>query len=321
MRLRRYTFKASGTVKNIEQAVFIMKDSLNRGKDSIIQHKCPEGIIVQDKNIVHQLGFTVSANSDSISEVKIATHDWLPKHWKDGIRECLQIAADKTGEGISIDGNMKYVETDENLPEHFYHITEKEHLEAIMEEGLAPKRGHNDWKSKKRCAYLTEAEYIVPWLWILDNVDDPVILEIETAKLPFVEQGRIWEDRDYVPGHIYSEHRTTETIPADAVRPMSPYEVAALGVNEKAINQLLYVAGKKPDNYDPEKGEATRSGEEEVKLCVNRLKEMGVMDKQTYMDAMNDYDEKTESADFADFAEQVGKINQPEIQDQSLPFM
>lgn len=310
MRLRKYIFKASGTVRNIERAQSIMMDSLNRGPDSIIQHKCPEGLILQDKDMVHQLGFTISISDDSISEVKIATHDWLPKHWKDGIRECLQIAADKTGEDISIDGNMKYVETDENLPEHFYHITEKKSLDTIMEEGLIPKRGHNDWKSKKKCTYLTEAEYIVPWLGILDNVDEPVILEIETAKLPFIEQGRIWDDRDYVPGHIYSEHRTTEIVPADAVRVMSPDEVAALGVNEKAIDQLMYVAGQK-----------MRPDEKEVKRCVQRLKEMGVMDEKMYTDAMNAYDEKTESADLTDFAEQVDEISQPKIQDPGLPFM
>ena len=315
MRLRRYTFKASGTVHNIEQAQSVMMNSLNRGPDSIIQHKCPEGIILQDKDMVRQLGFTISVNDDSISEVRLATYDWLPKHWKDSVRECLQIAADKTGEDISIDGNMKYVETDENLPEHFYHITEKKSLDTIMEEGLTPKRGHNDWKSKKKCTYLTESEYIVPWLGILDNVDEPVILEIETAKLPFVEQGRIWDDRDYVPGHIYSEHRTTETVPAGAIHVMSPDEVAALGVNEKAVAQLMYVAGEDGNRR------LIGSHESEVKLCMDRLKEMGVMDEKMYRDAMDSYDEKTGSEDFDDFAEQVSKISQTESLDSGLPFV
>lgn len=321
MRLRRYTFKASGTVKNIEHALSVMKESLNSGPDSIVQHMCPKGIIVQDKNMVDELGFSIFVKDDRISEVRVATHDWLPKHWKDGIRECLQIAADKTGEDISIDGNMKYESTDENLPEHFYHITEKKRLDTIMEEGIVPKRGHNDWKSKKKYTYLTEAKYIVPWLGILDHVDEPVILEVDTSKLPSVEQGRIWEDRDYVPGRIYSEHRTTETVLPDALRVMLPEEAALLGINDKAIGQLMFVASQEPDTRDAETGERIRFGEKEVKLCMDRLKEMGVMDEQIYADAMDAYAERTESMDFADFARQVSKIDAAETPDAGLPFM
>ena len=69
----------------------------------------------------------------------------------------------------------------------------------------------------------------MPWLGILDHMEEPVILEVKTDNLPFIEQGRIWEDRDYVPGRVYSEHRTTEIVPPEALRVMSPGEVAALG--------------------------------------------------------------------------------------------
>lgn len=45
MRLRRYTFKASGTIKNSEQAAFVMRENLNKGPESIVQHLCPEHMI------------------------------------------------------------------------------------------------------------------------------------------------------------------------------------------------------------------------------------------------------------------------------------
>ena len=157
----------------------------------------------------------------------------------------------------------------------------------------------------------------MPWLGILEKMEDPVVLEVATAKLPFVEQGRIWEDRDYVPGRIYSEHRTTEIVPAEALRVMSPEEVAALGVNEKAIEQLIFVASHEPDTRNVVTDELIRSSEREVKRCLDRLAEMGVMDEKTYAKAMEDYEEKKVSVDFADFTENVEMIIGP---DEGLPF-
>lgn len=311
MRTRRYSFKASGTVTDPGKAAETMKDNLNRGPESIIQHACPEGIRKDDKDTIDKVEFIMK--DGRLSAVEVSAYDWLYKNWKDDIKESMQMAADRagreTGSKISIDGGMKYTATDENLPEHFYHLTEKKSLDTIMKDGLGPRRGHNDWKSKKRCTYLTEAQYIVPWLGILQKMEDPVVLKVETAKLPFVEQGRIWEDRDYVPGRIYSEHRTTENVPPEALRVMAPEEVAALGVNEKAVSQLLYVAGTDLSHWE------NRGHETEVKRCMGRLKEMGVMNGQMYDEAMEEFDKKS-------FSRGMDTVPEAKAQDMDdgLPF-
>lgn len=316
MRLRRYTFKAFGMIKNPEQAALAMKENLNKGSESIVQYLCPEHFYAKDKNTVDELGFAMEG--DKLSAIEVGVHDWFVKHRKNEIRECFQMAANRacqeTGSQITITGNMKYESTDENLPEYFYHLAEKKSLDTILKDGIVPKRGHNDWKSKKRCTYLTEAQYIVPWLGILDHLDEPVILEVKTDKLPSIEQGRIWEDRDYVPGRIYSEHRTTEIVPPKALRVMSPEEVAALGVNEKAIDQLMLAAGQKPDVC------YGKTEENEVKQCMGRLREMGVMDETTYTDAMEAYDKQVMSLNAVDFAEQVNKLQDLQNSDIGLPF-
>lgn len=312
MRLRRYTFKAFGTIKNLEQAASVMKENLNKGPESIAASIFSS----KDKDTVDELGFDM--DGDKLLAVTVGVHDWFVKHKKNEITECFRAAANRacreTGSEIIITGNMKYESTDENLPEYFYHLTEKKSLDGILEDGIVPKRGHNDWKSKKRCTYLTEAQYIVPWLGILDHMEGPVILEVETKKFPFVEQGRIWEDRDYVPGRVYSEHRTTEIVPPEALRVMSPGEVAALGVNEKAISQLM-LAAEQNEIHD------AKTEEKEVKRCISRLKEMGVMEEKTYADARKAYDEKrTKVKEAADFAEQVNSLKDVGNQDIGLPF-
>lgn len=282
MRTRRYSFKVSGTVKNQKKTAEIMKDSLNKGPESIIQYLYGREYKQKDRDMVDKIEFMTE--DGKLSSMEVSTYDWLHKDKKEQIKEVMEKAVAKTGEDIGIDGYMKYIATDENLPEHLYHITENQNLDTIMKQGLTPKRGHNDWKSKKRCTYFAEAEYIVPWLGILENVENPVILEIETEKIPGIEQGRIWNDRDYVPGNIYSEHRTTETVPPEAVRVMSAKEVKALGVNEKVMEELMYMA-------DPKYG-FQKSEETEIKGCLKRLNEMGVLNDQDYVKVIETYNKK-----------------------------
>lgn len=321
MRTRRYTFKASGTVNDPVTAAALMKDNMNKGPQSVIQRLYGEYFHHDDRDTVDRVGFVMDGGQ--LSAVEVSTYDWFQKNRKNEIRECVQMAADRagreTGSKISIDAGMKYVATDENLPEHFYHLTERKSLDAIMEEGLAPKRGHNDWKSKKRCTYLTEAQYIAPWLGILEKMEDPVVLEVDTSKLTFVEQGRIWEDREYVPGRVYSEHRTTEPVPPEALRVMVPEEVAALGVNDVAVAQLMYVAAHEPDAWVGP-GEKVRSHEKEVKRCMDRLVQMGVMSEPAHAKAMEDYEGTCAAVDFAEFAEKVNAIKGPEPWGVELPF-
>lgn len=313
MRLRNYVFPARGTVENPAEAAAVMKDHLNKGPESVFCRLFSAHSHIKEKDTVDRLQFVM--DEDKLVGVRVSTYDWLLKNFKNEIRECVQMAADaacrETGSKMTVTGNMKYEGTDENLPKHFYHLTERKSLDDILENGITPKRGHNDWKSKKRCAYLTEDAYIVPWLGILDNLEDPVVVEIETDKLPFVEQGRIWEDRRYVPGIIYSEHRTTEVIPPEALRVMEPEEIAALGVNEKAVEQLMIMS-------DPSNSRSVLISSEakEVILCMDRLREMGVMDEKTYTDAMNAYTERTEAMESADFANEISKLDAD-----AVPFM
>lgn len=322
MRTRRYSFKASGTVQDVTKTEALMKDNLNIGPESIRRRLYSQFSYKDDKYMVDRVELVTE--SDRLTSIEVSAYDWFQKDRKAEIRECVQLAADRagkeTGSEIHVEGNMKYTATDENLPRYLYHLTEKKSLDAVMEEGLSPKRGHNDWKSKKRCTYLTEGQFIVPWLGILDHMEGPVVLEVDTAKLPFVEQGRIWEDRAYVPGRIYSEHRTTEAVPAEALRPMAPEEVAALGVNGKAVEQLMRVAAAKPDMKDYNTGEPVRSDEKEVVRCVKRLADMGVMDAGAYKEAMEAYEEKKAAVDFEDFTDQVGAIKGGKVQDEDIPF-
>lgn len=308
MRTRKYLFTASGTAADQGRTEESIKDNLNGGPkylrryvDGISKAAC----VVDSVRLITE--------EDRVSAVEVSTYGWLRKDYKNEIKEYVQAAIEKAGEDVGSDirltGGMKYTATDENLPEHFYHLTERKSLDAIMKEGLGPRRGHNDWKSKKRCTYLTEDKYIVPWLGILSNMEDPVVLEVETVKLPFIEQGRLWEDRDYVPDYLYSEHRTTEAVPPEALRVMAPEEVAALGVNEKAVEQLLYVAGTNLSHWE------NQSHEKEVKLCMDRLKEMGVMDEKTYNDAMEEFDKKS----FARGMDTIPEAKPQDIDD-GLPF-
>ena len=322
MRTRRYSFKASGTVQEPERAAALMKDNMNKGPESVVQHLYGKNAIQDDRDSVDKIELIM--NNGQLSAVEVSAYDWFQKDRKDEVRECVQMAADRagreTGSQISIDGNMKFLTTDENLPEHFYHITERKSLDNIMKNGLMPQRGHNDYRSKKRCTYLTEAAYIATWMSILNYAQDPVILEVETAKLPSVEQGRVWRDRKYPVGGVYSEHRTTDSIPPDALRIMSPEEVASLGVNEKAITQLMSVAAMEPDTWIKGLSEPIREEEGEVQCCMDRLKEMGVMDETTYKNAMKAYNDKVEAMYYESFNKSVGAIKEPPSETDDVPF-
>ena len=121
-----------------------------------------------------------------------------------------------------------------------------------------------------------------------------------------------------MPGRVYSEHRTTEAIPPDALRILSPQEVAALGVNERAAAQLMYVAGHKPDRYSVSAGMMVRTGEQEVLLCMDRLREMGVMDGKAYGDAMGAYEARKAAVDYAGFVDGVNAMTAREGMDEGL---
>lgn len=310
MRTRRYSFKASGTIQNAEKAAGIMKNNLNKGPESITQHLYGGYFKVPEQDRVDKIEFMTK--DGELSSIEISTYEWLQKNKKEQITEAVKMAAAKTGENIHIDSNMKYIATDENLPEYLYHITEKKQLDSIMEKGLNPKRGHNDWKSKKRCTYFAEAEYIVPWLGILGNVEEPVILEVKTEKIPGIEQGRIWNDRGYVPGNIYSEHRTTEIVPPDALRVLSPKEIKNLGVARRAVSQLAHLPDSESTFKESEKFEVTRS--------LTRLKDMGVITKQEDIELKDVLMEMTENENNTSSTENVPPPweEKPKTQDASL---
>ena len=85
-------------------------------------------------------------------------------------------------------------------------------------------------------------------------------------------------------------------------------------MNEKAITQLLLAAGQKPCVQD------ATINEHETKQCMDRLREMGVMDEKTYADARKAYDKQVMSLGAVDFAEQINMLGDLQNPDIDPPF-
>ncbi len=289
MRTYKYRFTASGHINKNDMGQFteIVEKNLKEGSNSLINYclNSDSHIIGSDRAILDHVDFDMNDQSD-ISAVNLYSYDYLWKHYKERIKDCVNIALDAAGEktdnSVKVTGFMKYVSVDEGIPEILYHITERKKLDRIMEEGLMPKRGPNDWNNRKgKSVFMTEEKFIAPWLGILKHLDDPVILKINTKDISGITQGRTFQDRSYVDGYIYGEYRSFEPMPASAVKEMKPDDIKQTCVTKAAVKQMQYLGCN--DSY-------------EIIKCIDRLKEMNVIDESYYKHIMDTYKNNQDDA-------------------------
>ncbi len=294
MRTYKYRFASSGYINpdTIEKFTSVVEDNLKNGPNSLLNycHK-QQNVILATKVILDHVDFSMDETA-KVSHVNLYTYDYLWKPYKAEITDCLNLALNEAAKEtddkdtyVAANGFMKYVSVDEGIPETLYHITEEKNQKQIMEQGLIPKKGPNDWNTRDKFAFMTEERYIAPWLGILKQIENPVILAVDTKNLTGITQGRTFQDRDYVDGYIYGEYRTKEMIPASAVRRMSLEEIKKTDVSEIAIKQLSHLGSE---------------DDEEIIRCMDRLKQMGVIEK--------DYEVERDD----DFVKAVGNMGMPD---------
>lgn len=165
-----------------------------------------------------------------VNEINLYMYADTPEFWEASkedlencVKDCLQDSLDLYGEikePIVLKGPMQYMGIQGNLPKTLYHIAERKELESILEKGLIPQKGNNDYKSDEDYIYLTDRQDLIPWLTILPNLDNPVILKINTKGLSNIENGRHFSDRDFTMPNGYGEYRTKNIIPIQSIKVM-----------------------------------------------------------------------------------------------------
>ena len=127
--------------------------------------------------------------------------------------------------------------------QYFYHITEKENLKTILEQGLIPKIGRNSkiTNENKARIYLSDRDSLFYWNLI---VKDPIVLKIAANHL----------EHDKLTPHMYSadvnykENMYENTIPAEYIEITNIKPELTAEQNESLCLSFLLMLGSACDH-------------------------------------------------------------------------
>lgn len=221
MNTYKYQFSASGKVD--EQYTFtttLLENKLKDGYDCLAAY----GIFPSDSDILDHV--SIDTNHNEITAINLHTYTELYEGMENDLKDCVQENLNAITEehdlditdAIKIGSDVRALGLQDNIPETLYRISQKKNLNSILENGLIPQQGKNGYKSHEDYVYLMEKCDIPAWMAVLPNLDDPVILEIDTTNLEGIEPGRHFTDRDFVMPNGYGEYRTKNVIPASNIK-------------------------------------------------------------------------------------------------------
>ena len=262
----KYQFPASGQGNAPTFTATMLENKLKNGPDCLMAY-C---IFPTDSDILDQVTIDTDEKGN-VTALNLHTYTQLWDGMENDLKDCVEsnLAAVmeenyKARDCVKIEGDVKALGRDGDIPTTLYHIAEKKDLDNIMKEGLIPAIGDNNYKNTEDMVYLTTERDIAPWLAVLKHKDNPTILEIDTTGISGIETGRVFNDRDFTQG-VYTEYRTTEVIPASAI--------SEVEINKEHEQFSERLRGRMLDML-----EASEANDEfnEVVTGLNRLKAMGI---------------------------------------------
>ena len=271
MQTFKYKFPAVGHMENTPTIMASMLQEELANSSECLMSYC---IFPTDSDILDKVTIDTD-NNGNIRAINLHTYTELWDDCEDEFTNCVKENLVKIAPDIMIEGNAEALGREGSIPAALYHIAERNDLEDIMTNGLIPGTGSNNYKDMEDHVYLADEKDLAPWLAVLKHKNNPVILEINTGGLKGIETGRMFKDRDYIPGG-YGEYRTLENIPAAAIK-------------EADLNNGLgdVIRSQMTEQFNNISSENDRA---EVMTGLNRLQLMGVIDTD-YIDkltAIND---------------------------------
>lgn len=108
--------------------------------------------------------------------------------------KCLAYACEKAGvpDSVTRTGDEEHLGLNGSLPKKLYHITERKNMEQILNEGLKAQTGYHNIKNGIKQVCLTDLDSLPAWTAMLDDLYDPVLLEVDASKIPDLQTGRAW---------------------------------------------------------------------------------------------------------------------------------
>lgn len=269
----KYQFPASGKASDMPAfAASKLEGHLNEGYDCLGAYCMFD---THSKTLDH-VSFDVD-NTGNVTTVNIHTYTELWEGNEKDFRDCVETNLAKVTDAIKIDGDVKVLGIEGTCPETLYHITEEKNLDDIMEKGLVPMTGKNNYKNMEDYVYLASEQDIAPWLSILKNVEKPVIIEVNTSGLTGIEQGRVFTtDRSFTP-QGYGEYRTQDIIPPSAltVKQFSRDDDFGRKLCDDMARQLENVQSENKQEW------------QEVMTGIERLEQMGIITDQKKTDMLD----------------------------------
>lgn len=263
-----YRFPVSGNIHNQSDFARQLTEKLNAGSDCLGAY-C---IFPTDSDILSHISF--DSEGAAVNYLNLHTYTKL---W-DGAEEDLETCVCENLETVENENNLKfedrirtkdsveYMGLEGKLPETLYHIAEKDDVKQILRDGISPHTGDNSYKSPDSCVYMTDDESLVKWLTVLPNLENPVIIEVNTDGIEDLEPGRHFSDRGYMESG-YGEYRTKSTIGPENIEVMeitSDMKMTALHISREAEQQI---------NRMSECDDAERT---ELKRLISRLDCIGL---------------------------------------------
>ncbi len=276
-----YRFPVSGDVDEQRTfAAYELGKKLKNGPDCLAAY-C---IFPTDSDILDHVSVEIDGNNLTAIDLHTYTEVW--EGGEDDLRDCVAANMSEVFNNVEITGPVQCMGLEGELPKTLYHIADRKDLDSIMEKGLIPATGSNNYKNMEDHVYLSTEKDLAPWLAILKHVDNPVILEVQTDKVKGLEQGRVFNDRKYIPDK-YTEYRTKEVIPASAVKETRHTR----GVTEFDAGLVTRMSDMLDNAYDP-------ADIAEVGAGLQRLEHMGILNEHVAesMLASHQADMHTESS-------------------------
>lgn len=279
-------------------------------------------IFPTDSEILDRVTFDIKDNTIRAVDLHTYTKLWdgQEEDFKDCVQENLNVVMQENGvprdEYIKITGPVEAYGREGDIPVKLYHIAEKNDLDNIMDKGLIPMTGSNNYKSTEDYVYLCSEKDLAPWFAVLKHKESPVILEIQTATLTGIEPGRMFNDRRYVQGG-YGEYRTKETIPPSVIRETDM---------RKGLEFSTRLRGNMISQLERS---ITKDEIAETSVGLKRMVDLGIMKEEQVNARVKTHEELLEQAgpenigkcyeEEEDFAQAIGQIPVTDT-DMELPF-
>lgn len=301
MQTYRYRFPASGKASDMpESTASMLAEELADSPDCLMA----ECIFPSDSCIVDHVGFETEGNDVTAVNLYTYTEMWedIPGSEQSNMQaltDAVKYNLEKVTDAVTITGEGKAMGREGSIPKTLYHITDRKHIADIERDGLVPDSGTNSWKVSEDGVYLCDDKNIAPWLGILKGVDDPVILEINTENLPGVQTWRVFEDRFYL-NDVYSEYRTTESIPVTAITEID------FGRDHEELGQMI---------REQVEGYAARAAKDdglsEVQTSMQRLERLGIKENGINKNMASEHSKSSQDIDFGDLPWDEGPKPEP----------